>query len=291
MSILRWNCRGLGNTVTLQVLADIVHQQSAVVIFFMEMKLRRSRIEDLFRPLGFHRSFVRDSDGCGGGLALGWKEYVCIDIISSCNHYIDAKICLQTVGQEWRMTDFYGYPESSRRREAWALLRSLEGINPLPWMVVGDFNDIMYTGEKKGRVPPALWRIVGFREAVMDCGLRNFPFEGYQWTCERGRGTQAWVEEKPDGVLVKDDWLEMFEAERARSVEAPASHHLALCVKAVQAEACFGRKFFKLENNWIKEEECRTIVDRSWRTREGLELCSRIAFCGRKLHRWGCNRV
>ena len=42
----------------------------------------------------------------------------------------------------WHLTGFYGHPETTRRVESWCLLKSLRGSSQLPWLVVGDFNEI-----------------------------------------------------------------------------------------------------------------------------------------------------
>ena len=52
----------------------------------------------------------------------------------------------------WRLTGFYGFSESSRRRESWDLLRLLAGSSELPWVCIGDFNDLLAATEKRGRI-------------------------------------------------------------------------------------------------------------------------------------------
>ena len=42
----------------------------------------------------------------------------------------------------------YGYPEHSRRREAWDMLIQLSQNSKLPWVCVGDFNDLLDQSEK-----------------------------------------------------------------------------------------------------------------------------------------------
>ena len=37
-----------------------------------------------------------------------------------------------------------------KRRDSWQLLRGLKARSDLPWCVIGDFNDLLAQGEKKG---------------------------------------------------------------------------------------------------------------------------------------------
>ncbi|CAH9063489.1 unnamed protein product [Cuscuta europaea] len=158
-------------------------------------------------------------------------------------------------------------------------------------MVIGDFNDILYESEKKGRVPNQLWRLRGFRECVMARGLRDFPFMGYQWTWERGKGTENWVEKKLDRIIVNDEWWNRFMAAQASSVEAPVSDHMALYIVVLPTVHGKVRKKFKFGNKWLKEEECRNVVASSWSAGSNLSVSEKIYFCGAELLRWdGCRK-
>lgn len=66
-------------------------------------------------------------------------------------NFIDAEIEVQEIGK-WRLTSFYGYPESSRRRESWNLFRLLSTSSSLPWLCIGDFNDLLAANEKRGKI-------------------------------------------------------------------------------------------------------------------------------------------
>lgn len=52
-------------------------------------------------------------------------------------------------GFKWRLTGIYGEPKTELRENTWKLLRTLHGHVNLPWLCVGDFNEILYTHEKQ----------------------------------------------------------------------------------------------------------------------------------------------
>lgn len=49
----------------------------------------------------------------------------------------------------WRFTSFYGVPKTQRKMESWNLMRNLHGRFSVPWLCVGDFNEITKTYKKK----------------------------------------------------------------------------------------------------------------------------------------------
>jgi len=73
MSILSWNCRGLGNPRTIRDLFRLVKEMHPDLICLMETKLQSARLECLKLKLGFDYVLVVDSRGKSGGLALFWK--------------------------------------------------------------------------------------------------------------------------------------------------------------------------------------------------------------------------
>lgn len=50
----------------------------------------------------------------------------------------------------WLFSDFYGELETHCRLRTRKLLQSIRPINSVPWMVIGDFNEILYHFEKVG---------------------------------------------------------------------------------------------------------------------------------------------
>ena len=114
----------------------------------------------------------------------------------------------------WRVIAFYGYPERVRRRDSWNHLRNLSVASQLPWCCMGDFNDMLYSEDKKGRVEHPEWLFRGFQTAVSDCGLQDLPLEGYPFIWERGKGTDHAVKERIDRALVTSSWLDLFSQAR-----------------------------------------------------------------------------
>ena len=69
---------------------------------------------------------------------------------------------------KWRLTGYYSFLEHSRRKDAWQILRQLSHVSDFPWCILGDFNDILSSSDKKGRNERANWLINGFRRVVLD---------------------------------------------------------------------------------------------------------------------------
>ena len=78
------------------------------------------------------------------------KKEVKLEIMGYAGNYIDAIVEESQSGLKWRITGFYGHPETHRRKESWEQLKVLNRKFQLPWICFGDFNEILSTGEKMG---------------------------------------------------------------------------------------------------------------------------------------------
>jgi hypothetical protein len=103
----------------------------------------------------------------GGGLVLLWDSSVDVHIQNYSDHHINANV-VQADGIQWRITSFYGHPETSLRHRSWSLLWHLRALSEVPWMVMGDFNEIMRIDEMVRQVDGNATQMALFREALLD---------------------------------------------------------------------------------------------------------------------------
>ena len=84
------------------------------------------------------------------------------------------------------MKGLYDEPRWEKEHETWAYLRDLAVVSNLPWMVIGDINEILYDfGKEGGNLRPAHY-IRAFRDALTDCDLSDFGYTEDKFTWHRG---------------------------------------------------------------------------------------------------------
>ena len=111
---------------------------------------------------------------------------------------------------KWRMTGFYGNLEKILRRESWNLLRYLNSQYQMPWVFLGDFNEILLATEKAKGLERSQQQIEGFRKAINICGFQDLGFEGpnFSWCNQRPRRRR--IQLRLDRVLATVDWIEHY---------------------------------------------------------------------------------
>nr|KYP72476.1 hypothetical protein KK1_005065 [Cajanus cajan] len=83
-------------------------------------------------------------------------------------------------------------------------------LSNLPWCIIGDFNGLLSSIDKKGTNPHPHYLIQGFRQAMMDCGLEDLPLIGHLFTWIKRNLPNNLVEEWLDRALVTKDWRHLF---------------------------------------------------------------------------------
>jgi len=70
MSLLSWNCRGLGNFQTVNALKKVIRIEDSIIVFLIETKSNEDWMKMVRDQCGFKQNFVVPNIGLSGGLAL-----------------------------------------------------------------------------------------------------------------------------------------------------------------------------------------------------------------------------
>ena len=120
---------------------------------------------------------------------------------------------------------------------------------------------------------------------ISDCGLHDLGIQGSYFTWKRYRGTKEWIQEKLDRGLATGLWRKLYQNAEVRSLDTSSSDHLPFLLIT---QPCFyvpKSRVFRFENVWLKERDCRAVVERSWAASAGCELQYKIASCALELEK------
>ncbi|XP_074289141.1 uncharacterized protein LOC141614281 [Silene latifolia] len=175
-------------------------------------------------------------------------------------HHMDFRV--RGDGGEWRITGFYGWPSVTDRHLSWELIRLLHSQSQLPWVCIGDFNEIMYSTEMKGGSRPQ-WQMNNFRNALDDCGLRCIAWEGYNFSFDNGQAGEANRQSMLDRAVCTGEWTDLFPFARLHYLARDWSDHAPIKLFLNMREMGDRReRGFKFEQIWVGEEGSGDAVSR-----------------------------
>ncbi|XP_074305507.1 uncharacterized protein LOC141640720 [Silene latifolia] len=290
MSLLCYNCRGLGNDPAFVRLRGLLRGEKAEVVVLMETKLGGQEMQRVIQRLGGDYVGVGiDSIGRSAGMAILWKEGVDVEIISSTAHHIDVVVRGLFNLNEWRLTGIYGWSNNEEKWRTWQLMRDIKPLSTLPWLMIGDYNQILFEHEKKGG-PPREQRLMDeFREAMNDCELLDIGFSGNNYTWWNRRSGPAAVYERLDRALATVSFLEACPMIQLSHLDFDKSDHVPLKLAMFSPEKVRKGKRFRFEDMWAQSEDCEDVVRDSWAAGSSVNVghvaLSKLNFCSRKSRR------
>lgn len=188
-----------------------------------------------------------------------------LDIQTYSSSHIDAWVHgVDNVGW-WHLTGFYGEPDTSKRVESWQKMKHLCGTSDLPWLIIGDFNEITCVEEKEGGSCRPRQRMGNFVDTINWCRLKEVGFVGprFTWLYQREDGIQ--IRERLDRALATLEWLSLFPSAKLFHLTSSASDHspLSLHFERRHPKRKMGR-VFRFESMWLKDSRCEEVVHEAW---------------------------
>lgn len=100
--------------------------------------------------LGFYDCFALSCNGHKGGLCLLWRTNLKISVLVANQSLLHVYIEPVNNSQPWLFTGIYGPPNPQARKNLWNDFNSIVPSHNHPWLLMGDFNEILNQMEKKG---------------------------------------------------------------------------------------------------------------------------------------------
>lgn len=111
-------------------------------------------------------------------MELQYRSYV--DIISSSFH--DILLTVKVNNKTFLLTALYASPDYAVRKNIWINITNFSNSLNLPWLIMGNFNEIARLREKFGGRPSNRTKINGFLDFLNKAKLIDLGFVGPKLT-------------------------------------------------------------------------------------------------------------
>lgn len=201
-NILFWNARGAENNDFKAAVLDLIKLNSMEFLFICEPRVQFFKVAKHFSKLGFNTYKIVEANGFSGGLWAMWNNTrTQIDEYDATTRSISLKISSNHC--DWILTCLYASPCKPSRQELWNYLAALHSTHQLPWLVLGDFNEITAFADKNGG--PYTGKFGGLKVWVQNDAMIDLGYQGADFTWSNGR-----VRERLDRCFCNGDWRLYF---------------------------------------------------------------------------------
>uniref|UniRef100_A0A803QH07 Reverse transcriptase domain-containing protein n=1 Tax=Cannabis sativa TaxID=3483 RepID=A0A803QH07_CANSA len=293
MKIVSWNARGLGNPSAVRKLRLLVKEQTPAVLFVMETKLACNSISRFRNILHFSHGLEVPRVGLSGGLMLLWNDEAVVTLNNFNTNMFDCYLGFLN-GPLCHFTAFYGAPATHNRIHSWTLLKRLKDVAPmLPWMIIGDFNEILYNCNKQGGSLRRESQMEEFRSVLDFCNLTELHFTGEPFTWTKNRNQVETIQERLDWCFTNDLWVTHFQPLSTSHLDFYSSDHRAIAVNILplnlHQQQTVRKTRFRFEKMWLKEEEAAALIKDNWKFVASGDIThfqTNLSTCTDALQRW-----
>ncbi|CAL2256143.1 unnamed protein product [Prunus armeniaca] len=275
LMILVWNVRGAGDKSLPRILKNIIQLNHVEVLAVLEPRISGDKAMRVVNSLGFCNHHIVDANLFLGGIWLLWNcSNIQLNIVACSNQSITAMIIQGT--SSWILTVVYTHPCHGIRRSLWNCLDGVSSTNNLPWLVTGDFNEIVDDSEKKGG--KAAHCNSGFVDWIGRHHLVDLGFFGAEFTwCKKNVHGET-LRERLDRGLCNITWRHKFLEGFVRHLPRVRSDHCPLLISLNSAQYPHSEfKIFRFQAMWMLHQGFKDFVSAIWNNSNGNTMCKTIS--------------
>ncbi|KAG5541735.1 hypothetical protein RHGRI_021533 [Rhododendron griersonianum] len=265
MKILMWNCRGAASPHFRRHLADMVRDHHPLFVIITETRISGVRAKSISESLGFTHSVVADSVGFAGGIWLLWNDDVVrCDVLAITHQEIHASVQVHKNSTPFILSALYASPHFDIRQELWDNLTTLADNHSEPWLMMGDFNEVIFSHEKCGGRPLNWNRVSKFKDCIDRCGMLDLGFSGSRFTWTNLRQAGGIIRERLDRCLANASWNLIFPEAAVQHLARVHSDHCPVVLNSIPSPPPLLDRPFRLEPMWLTDSSFFTVVEQCW---------------------------
>lgn len=172
---------------------------------------------------GFNELVESPVEGNSGGMVIIWNNaLITVEQVAVTNQTIHCMVQVNSTLTPFMLSTIYAKNSQLHRRELWQYLRTIADQYKGPWMVGGDFNDIVNAHEKFGGKQIHVNRSNNFLKCLNYCSLVDLGYCGSKFTWTNKRKIGDLILERIDRVIANYEWLTLFS--EAHILHLPRTH-------------------------------------------------------------------
>ncbi|KAK6119835.1 hypothetical protein DH2020_046430 [Rehmannia glutinosa] len=262
MGLKSWNVRGFNSPLTQDEVFRLIRDHALDVLGVLETKAKHqtlSKFVDSRLKGWLHCNNLNVANR--GRIAIFWNpNSVSFDIIELLPQVIHAFITCKISGNRFLASFVYGVHLKADRRPLWANLVHTRTIYSDPWLLLGDFNSVLKSDERRNGSVVSPHEIKDFEECCFELGISDLQFTGlfYTWT-----NMTVWS--KLDCAMVDHNWILAGFNSRVEFLPSGSSDH-SPCVVSLFDIQSSGKTPWRFFNMLAEHQDFHQVVQDGWQS-------------------------
>ncbi|GLT78653.1 hypothetical protein SLA2020_501810 [Shorea laevis] len=231
-------------------------------------------------------SFTKvDAQGFSGGIWVLWNGSIGeVFVLESTAQMITVLVKCPHL-EPWIFSAVYASPTPSVREQLWNKIEQLDCFDHMPWLLVGDFNQITSSNERLDGLVTGLRGASKMLECFQARELIDLGASGsrFTWTNKQHGGNL--VMKRLDRALANVPWRLLFPEAFVRNLPRTRGDHcpVLINIKGLPPPSKESRPF-RFEAAWLSHPNFKTMLEKAWN--EGTSLENAINSFTTSVKRW-----
>ena len=265
MNIIMWNCRGALNPNFHRSVAELVRCHSPTMMIITETRVGGDRAKEITNTLPFDGAVHTDTIGYAGGLWLLWNyDFVDVSVLAATEQEIHAVIKVRSSTFAWFLSSIYASPRIMEQKILWGNLAQVASLHSLPWLLAGDFNEVLCSEDKFGGLPVNLRRSQLFSNCLDTCGMIDLGFSGPRFTWSNLREFSSLIQERLDRGFANASWRCAFPEASVHHLTRTHSDHCPVLICLDKPPSLNLPRPFIFQPVWLSHPDFPNVLNNSW---------------------------
>ncbi|XP_062115678.1 uncharacterized protein LOC133829870 [Humulus lupulus] len=259
---MSWNVRGLNTHHKQREVKKLISYHKVGLIGLLETRVKAHKLGALYLHMFSGWCFTPNNAWHNGGrIVADWNPIMfSVSIIKCSSQLIHLLVRPLDKGTGFYVSFVYGFNAEEGRVELWKEL--YECFTLEPWLVLGDFNDILHKDERIG-VKVKYIKSVTFQQCIEKCNLEDVKSTGSFFTWTNKQQGDDRIYSKIDRVLANQRWLDHYTvAEVIFLNEGIFDHYPAML--SIYPAVGNGKKPFRYFKMWASAPDFFEQVQHDW---------------------------
>ncbi|KAJ9535821.1 hypothetical protein OSB04_un001032 [Centaurea solstitialis] len=262
-----WNIRGLNSRIKQKEVQDSIRLHGLSLFAVIETRLQSDNIGKVCNDTFGSWNWVSNSVFCEGGtrIVIAWNMKV-LDLMVMEGHAqaIHCMVRLKNDPIPLYVSIAYGANDLVKRRLLWSSIRKHKVmIGAQPWIVMGDFNAMLFPHDGLGGSSRRDRAMEEFGECVDDVEIMDVRYSGVQYSWRQKPTSVDGIVRKLDRILANTDFLSRFRSSFAHFHPWGISDH-SLGVISFSDDVIVHKPGFKFDNVVTKDSRFLPTVKEVW---------------------------
>ncbi|XP_057419083.1 uncharacterized protein LOC130713326 [Lotus japonicus] len=279
-NIIAWNIRGGVGARGRRRMNDLLQSYHPSLVTVCETHCKFERVASIWRQQGYELIREVEARGHSGGIWILAPLSRAFDVVfmEECDQAISVNVNIN--GKRWMLSALYASPNPIKRLELWYYLSGLRGRCTLPWLALGDLNEVCSPSEVIGG-DFSTSRATNMLNMMEECNFIDLGFTGPKFTWERRVNGRRIVAKRLDRALGDVAWRMMYSEAYVEHLARVYSDHSPLIQQTVperlrkvqEAASDFNRTVFGNIHKRKRRVERRLLGiqrEMDWRGSEAL---------------------